>query len=157
MGCTSPLFILAWIEFSCRRRRQNLHRLKLFHSTEEVWISPDRTRTYDQSVNSRPLYHWATEEKVGIFASQTTTLFISMEFAYTPTPIIGGSDGYSNPIWIVDGAPESWGGSRRAIDSGHGRSWLVVPLPMIRTDQWPIKSFYSPPSEKHSRIATGLF
>ena len=27
------------------------------------WISPSRIRTYDQSVNSRPLYHWATEEK----------------------------------------------------------------------------------------------
>ena len=26
-------------------------------------ISPSRIRTYDQSVNSRPLYHWATEEE----------------------------------------------------------------------------------------------
>lgn len=26
-------------------------------------ISPSRIRTYDQSVNSRPLYHWATEEQ----------------------------------------------------------------------------------------------
>ena len=29
-------------------------------------ISPSRIRTYDQSVNSRPLYHWATEEQGGI-------------------------------------------------------------------------------------------
>ena len=28
-------------------------------------ISPSRIRTYDQSVNSRPLYHWATEEQGG--------------------------------------------------------------------------------------------
>ena len=26
-------------------------------------ISPSRIWTYDQSVNSRPLYHWATEEQ----------------------------------------------------------------------------------------------
>lgn len=28
---------------------------------------------------------------------------------------------------------------------------------MICIDQSPINSFYSPPSEKHSRIATGFF
>ena len=30
--------------------------------------SPSRIRTYDQSVNSRPLYHWATEEQREIWS-----------------------------------------------------------------------------------------
>ncbi len=31
-------------------------------NSKKIWISPGRTWTYDQSVNSRPLYHWATQD-----------------------------------------------------------------------------------------------
>ena len=61
-------------EIECNRNKDTGNRLPTLNGQSEPFtfrikefgmnqISPSRIRTHDQSVNSRPLYHWAIEEQ----------------------------------------------------------------------------------------------